>query len=272
VAGVLLGVPVASLVWKMGLHGGPPTWSAQVAASFLGRAVRVRGGLVAESLLLAAAAGLLTASVGLVVCWLALGTRWFRAGVLLLIAAAWALPGPVLGFGLKEAIKLVLDVTGSDAVADILYIGPSPVPVLWAYLLRFFPYAVAILWPVVRLMPQELRDAARVDGASPAQELWYLVVPLTAPAWVRAGLAVGVLSLGELSAGKMVETPGSITFAHEVFTQMHYGVTNDLAALCLLLLGAVVVGGLLVATWEAWLRRGNGLLAAAGDSKEGQHY
>jgi iron(III) transport system permease protein len=272
VAGVLLGVPVGSLVWKMGLHGGPPTWSAQVAASFLRRAVRVRGGLVAESLLLAAAAGLLTASVGLVVCWLALGTRWFRAGVLLLIAAAWALPGPVLGFGLKEAIKLVLDVTGSDAVADVLYIGPSPVPVLWAYLLRFFPYAIAILWPVVRLMPQEMRDAARVDGASPAQELWYLVVPLTAPAWVRAGLAVGVLSLGELSAGKMVETPGSITFAHEVFTQMHYGVTNDLAALCLLLLGAVVLGGLFVAAWEAWLRRGNGLLAAAGDSKEGQHY
>ena len=57
----------------------------------------------------------------------------------------------------------------------------------------------------------------------------------------------GVLCLGELSAGKLVETPGSSTFAHEVFTQMHYGVTNDLAALNLVLLGAVVLGGVIVA-------------------------
>jgi ABC-type spermidine/putrescine transport system permease subunit II len=55
--------------------------------------------------------------------------------------------------------------------------------------------------------------------------------------------AVAVLSLGELGAGKLVETPGSQTFAHEVFTQMHYGVTNDLAALCLVLLTVVIVGG-----------------------------
>ena len=54
------------------------------------------------------------------------------------------------------------------------------------------------------------------------------------------------MSLGELSASKLVETPGSQTFAHEVFTQMHYGVTNDLAALGLVLLAAVLVGGSLV--------------------------
>jgi iron(III) transport system permease protein len=254
VGGVLVGVPVGSLVWKMGLHGGPPTWSAHVAEITLRKALRVRGGLVAESLLLAAAAGALTANLSLVVCWLALGTRRFRVGVLLLVAAAWALPGPVLGLGLKDAIALVLDLPHPDWLETVLYRGPSPVPVLWAYLLRFFPYAVAMLWPVVRLLPQELRDAARVDGAGPGQELWHLVLPLTAPACVRAGLAVGVLSLGELSAGKLVETPGSQTFAHEVFTQMHYGVTNDLAALCLLLLGAVVFGGVQVMLWEAWLR------------------
>jgi iron(III) transport system permease protein len=255
VVGVLVGVPVASLVWKAGMHGGPPTWSLHVASDHLSRAFQVRGGLVAESLLLAAAAGVLTTSLGLLACWLALATRWFRAGLLLLIAAAWALPGPVLGLGLKDAVSRLLDVTRSDTLATVLYYGPSPVPVLWAYLLRFFPYAVAMLWPVVRLLPQELRDAARVDGAGPARELWHLVLPLTAPACVRAGLAVAILSLGELSAGKLVETPGSQTFAHEVFTQMHYGVTNDLAALCLLLLREVAVGGVLLALWEGWSRR-----------------
>ena len=61
------------------------------------------------------------------------------------------------------------------------------------------------------------------------------------------GLAVAVLSLGELSAGKLVETPGSETFAHWVFDRMHYGVTNRLAAMCLVLLLLVGLGGGLVA-------------------------
>jgi ABC-type spermidine/putrescine transport system permease subunit II len=56
-----------------------------------------------------------------------------------------------------------------------------------------------------------------------------------------------VLSLGELSAGKLVDTPGSQTFAQVIFRRMHYGVTNDLAALCLVLLSVVLLGGVLVA-------------------------
>jgi ABC-type Fe3+ transport system permease subunit len=71
--------------------------------------------------------------------------------------------------------------------------------------------------------------------------------PLCAGACLRAALAVGVLSLGELGAGKLVETPGSQTFAHQVFNQMHYGVTNHVAGLCLVLLGLVGLGSAAVA-------------------------
>ena len=49
--------------------------------------------------------------------------------------------------------------------------------------------------------------------------------------------------LGEISASKLVETPGSETFAQVIFDRMHYGVTNDVAALCLVLLGAVILLG-----------------------------
>lgn len=248
---VLAGVPLISLIWKTGLHGSPAAWSAHVAAEHVVTVLRVRGGLVIESLLLAAGAGVLTTALALLVSWLAVGTRGFHAGVLLLMATAWALPGPVLGIGLKQAISRLLDMTDSEGLAIALYYGPSPLPVLWAYLLRFFPYAVALLWPVVRLLPRELRDAARVDGAGPGRELVHLVLPLTALPCVRAGLAVGVLALGELSAGKMVETPGSQTFAHMVFIDMHFGVTNDVAALCLVLLGAVLLGGSVFALFQS---------------------
>jgi iron(III) transport system permease protein len=247
---VLVGVPVGGLVWKLGVQGHPPSWSADVAGRHLANALRTRGGLVGQSLLLAAGAGVLTAGVGLVVSWLAVGARRFQVFLLSLLAVAWALPGPVLGLGLKDAISIVLDVTDSQVAADLLYYGPSPLPALWAYLVRFLPYAVALVWPVVRLWPRELHDLARLDGLSPVREFWLVVRPLTAAAFVRAALAVAVLSLGELSAGKLVETPGSQTFSHEVFNQMHYGVGNDLAALCLLLLAAVLVGAAVVGAFR----------------------
>jgi iron(III) transport system permease protein len=267
---VLAGVPVASLVWKAGLGGDPLRWTAATATRHLAATVQVRGRMLIDNLALVLCAGAVTAGAGLVVSWLAGESRWFRVGVLSLMAAAWALPGPVIGLGLKDAIALVLH--GTDRVAALfstspgalhalapladelrerigilLYYGPSPVPVFWACVVRFFPFAVALLWPVVRLLPPELRDAARVDGAGPAQELRHVVWPLTYLACLRAAGAVAVLSLGEIGAGKLVETPGSTTFAHEIFNQMHYGVTNDVAAHCLVLLAAVALGGAAVA-------------------------
>jgi iron(III) transport system permease protein len=244
--GVLAGIPLVSLIWKTGLGGTPPIWSAAIAGKHLRTVFQIRGWLVFESIGLAITAGVLTAGLGVIVCWLAVASRWLRVGTLSLMALVFALPGPVVGLGLKAAIAHLLDLTDSPRpLAVALYDGPSLLPALWIDLIRFFPFAVILLWPVLRLLPTELHDAARVDGARPGQELWHIILPLAAPAHLRTIFAVAVLSLGELGAGKLVETPGSQTFAHEIFTQMHYGVTNDLAALCLVLLTVVLLGGVL---------------------------
>ena len=133
----------------------------------------------------------------------------------------------------------------------LFYNGPSPMPVIWADVIRFFPSAVALLWPAVRLVPTALTDTARIDGTRPAGELRHAVWPLTAAAAGRAAVAVGVLSLGELSASKLVATPGErvfgATFAHIVWGRMHYGVANHVAAMCLLLLGVTIVPTFLLA-------------------------
>ena len=205
------------------------------------------GVMLRDSLLLAAAAGVLIAALALLTCWAARGSRWLQGGVLVLMAAAWAMPGPLVGLGLKTIIDCLLTVTDSRWLAQVLYHGPSPLPLLWVVVIRFFPCAVAVLWPVARLMPAELSDAARVDGATPTQELRHVVWPLLSTAFGRAALAVAVLSLGELSAGKLVATPGMPSYATDIFTQMHYGVTNELAARCVLLLILVAAGGVGVA-------------------------
>jgi len=192
--------------------------------------------------------------IALLCCWLARERRWLRVGLLVLLTFAWTMPGPVIGIGLKEAIKRLValeDVASGGrlgVVRTLLYDGPSPLPVMWASAVRFLPVAVILLWPAVCAIPRELIDTARVDGAGPAGELRLAVAPSVAPAVVRASLAVAALSLGELSAGKLVETPGEHTLAHEIFQMMHYGVERNLAAMCLILLGLVLVI-LLAAGW-----------------------
>jgi iron(III) transport system permease protein len=243
---VLVGVPLGSLVWRAGLAGAPRSWSARVVGEHLRLVWQAESRHLLDSLLLGAGAGVSCALLGLVACWAVVGTRWFRFAVLVLMAAAWALPGPVIGLGLKDTIAVLLDRVPRP-LGQALYYAPSPLPLWWIDAIRFFPCAVALLWPVVRLVPPELCDAAKVDGARPWQELRHVVWPRAAGAWARAALAAGVLSLGEVSAGKLVSTPGAPSYAEVVFTQMHYGVTNDLAARCLLLLVAAAAGGMALA-------------------------
>jgi iron(III) transport system permease protein len=251
--GFLAGVPLLGLVWKTGLGGSPVTWSAGRVMGQLEAVATGKAGLILESMFLGGCVGVATAGLALVVCWLAVESAWFRVGMLIVLAVALAMPGPVVGFGLKETIDHLLAIEEAVASAFVqplrflLYDGPSMLPVVWVSLVRFLPVAVAVLWPAVRLLPTELRDAARVDGARPVDELTRVVFPLTRRACLRAALAVGVLSLGELSAGKLVETPGSTTLAHVIFEQMHRGVPGDVAALCLVLLLTVAGGGALVA-------------------------
>jgi iron(III) transport system permease protein len=245
---VVVGVPLVSLIWKAGLTGSPPTWSLITFQRYLFRAFHSHGWIIWRSLWMASVAGTLAAGLALLACWLVAESRWLQWVSLTLLAGAWALPGPVVGFGLKDTIKGVLDCidsppSGRNLAAELLWSGPSPAPILWVYLIRFFPFALAMLWPLVRLIPREFVESARLDGARPSQEFRHIIFPLSRGALILTDLAVTVLCLGELSASKLVETPGYDTLVHVIFDRMHYGVGNDLAALCLVLLLVVLLGG-----------------------------
>jgi ABC-type Fe3+ transport system permease subunit len=244
-AAVLFTVPLQNLVYRAGVSGAPEAWAPQTVWVHVRDVFEVEGRFVASSLALAVGAGLFATALAFVACRLSLESAGFRVALLALIAVAWAMPGPVVGLGLKAFIAKLLDWTDSEVVARLLWYGPSPLPVAWVDVIRFFPFAVAVLWPVMRLEPRELRDAARVDGAGPLREWGRVALPLSFRACLRAALAVAVLSLGEMSAGKLVSTPGQPSYAEVLFAQMHYGVTNDLAARCLVMITLVAGGGAL---------------------------
>ena len=248
---LLAGVPLGSLLWKLGVAGRPPEWVLGQAATRWLVAGRLHGGLVATSLTLAMGSGLLTSLLALWLCWLALDRPWFRGGMFAVLAAVWALPGLLVGLGLKELFVTLAAFGPLDA---LLYRGPSYVPVVLGYLVRFLPCAVAALWPLVRLVPAELRDASRVEGARPSQEFRWVFLPLLRRPLLAVAMLVAALALGELPVNRLVETPGAFTFVRELGDRMHYGPTADVAALCLVMLAmvfglAITVG---MATRSKW--------------------
>ena len=188
VLGVTLGGFVVGPLWtlmtRVGSAGVPPHWTAATALTVLHSTAAAHGGIVLASALLAAAVGIAAAVLGLLAAWLARESSGFRALVVVLAALSWAAPAPVIGIGLKEVIRALLDWEqqwNGQLFANLLYDRPSMLPVFWADLIRLWPYAFALLWPSVRAVPRELLDAARCDGATPWQELRLVIIPSVSP-------------------------------------------------------------------------------------------
>jgi iron(III) transport system permease protein len=236
--------PLLGLVWKVGLAGQPQFWSLTETLTRLGSESRVAGNILLKTLLTAGGTALLTALISLACCWLAKDSRWLRGLVLVLLALAMAFPGPVIGIGLKEAIDLV-GYLRMESLDDWLYRGPSPLPIMWAQFIRFLPVGVILFWPLVRRVPRELLEEARLAGARPIQEMTQVIWPLLRPHFGGSVLILMALCLGEVSASNRVETPGWETFAKIILDRMHYGVDSTVAALCLLLLGFLMLLGIL---------------------------
>jgi iron(III) transport system permease protein len=239
----LLLTPLVSLLWKLGLSGHPRRWSADVAWRYLQAEATVKGSDLIATLATSLATGLAVGALALVACWLARERAWFRWLLFSVLTWAWVLPGPAVGIGLHDLIMRLPE--GPWKV--LLWYGPSPAPLLWVQAIRALPIAVIFLWPMVRMVPRACFEEARLGGAGALSEFLHVVLPLTWRAAVLTALAASALCLGEVAASARVETAGWESFTKMLLDRMHYAVDNTLAALSLLLLGALALGAAVIA-------------------------
>jgi multiple sugar transport system permease protein len=69
----------------------------------------------------------------------------------------------------------------SDPNAFFLGIPLAMIAVIIAYLWQDFGYNLVIFMAALQAIPEEIRDAARVDGANAWQEFWQITLPLLQP-------------------------------------------------------------------------------------------
>ena len=113
---------------------------------------------------------------------------------------------------------------------------------------RCLPYAVLIVWPLLRSLPPELFESAALDGYGPWGQLWRVALPLSRRAIAAAWSVAFVLAFGELPATNLVQPPGVTTITFRIWTLLHTGVESHLAGVALVML-SVVAGAALLAVW-----------------------
>ena len=187
---------------------------------------------------LAAAAAVLAA---IPLAWLARRGGVKSLPALAIAAVALAVPGPVLGL----AIITLLDRPELSVLAwlydqSIL----APFLALW---IRGLPIAIFVLWYAMQTIPRELLDSAAVDGAGPWTQLCRIALPMRWPAVALAFLLSLAMGLGDLAASILVVPPGVVTLSIHIFGLLHYGVEDQVAGICLALVGMLAV--LAAAAW-----------------------
>jgi DNA-binding beta-propeller fold protein YncE/ABC-type molybdate transport system permease subunit len=121
--------------------------------------------------------------------------------------------------------------------------------VILAFVIRYFALGWHTVFHASRAVDGDLRDAARLEGATRWQMLRCVYWPQIAPQVLAAWYVVFLLCLWDVEAMILVVPPGGETLSLRVFNLLHYGHNAQVNALCLTLLGVAVAP---LAGWRAW--------------------
>jgi len=243
--GLVIAIPLGSLIYKCGVEVVGPQRERIFSPAKLLRVLGESPDRYQRELLWSlgtAALAATTAVVGaLALVWSARRSAVARLGVLGIVAAVLAVPGCVLGIG------IIVGLNRPD-VPLLRFLYSQSIAGLWlVQTIEALPLAVLVLWSALRSVPASLLDAAALDGAGAWRQLRFVVLPMRWRAVAIAWLVGFALALGELDGSVLVYPPRAKTITVRIFELIHYGVEDQIASICLLLvLMSAAVAGLLV--------------------------
>jgi iron(III) transport system permease protein len=240
--GNLITLPLYSLIWRAGRVGGratlgrPPTWSLSGLMGTLRFAAIEIWDPLQTSLLLTAVAATLATSLACALAWAARRSWAWRSVSFGTLALTLATPGPVAGMALVLAYR------------DVPPMDDSLMRIVLAETLRALPYALLLLWPVLRSFPQDYLDATALDGYGLLGQMFHVVLPLSRRALMAAWAITFAIGLSELPATNLVMPAGVLTMSFFIWSLLHTGVDSHLAGVALIMLMVVATAGLLAAS------------------------
>lgn len=132
------------------------------------------------------------------------GEAFFRTIFLFPMAISYIVTGVVWRWLMNPAtgdrisgINLIFDTLGLDFLISRWFTTPQwgiafiAIPAIW----QMSGYIMALYLSALRAIPEEIREAAAVDGASESQIFWMIVFPLIQPITLSAVIILGHMSL-----------------------------------------------------------------------------
>ncbi|WP_188474000.1 ABC transporter permease [Hafnia psychrotolerans] len=174
---------------------------------------------LSTSLSLALGTALIAGAVGLLSSWLVV-VRQVRGAVAIdaLSLLPAALPGIVVGVGLILAWnRFFWPITPYNTWAILLL----------AYCCLLLPYPVRYVSAAMSQIGSNLDAAARVHGASAAQALWRILLPLVFPSLLAAMMMVFAVASRELVTSLLLAPAGVQTVSVFVWRQFEQGSVGD---------------------------------------------
>jgi len=221
---LIIFVPLTSLVFSVGELGG------------LISSVQAAGGEIIFSIWTTTITIFLCLSIALVVAWSLLnlgdsGKFWWLA-----VMAPLFIPASLVGVGLIQLINnSILD------LPQVHFVSPA-----LAGFVRFVPIAILVLVAGLRRRDMLLHDAALVFINSRWRRIFNITLPLLSPVLLVGTVLIFALSMGELGATLMLLPPGRSTITIRLYNFLHYGASEDVVGLSLLLVASVYLIGLIL--------------------------
>jgi multiple sugar transport system permease protein len=171
----------------------------------------------------------------------------------------WAIPTIVAGYAFRWLLDdqfglLPFWATQLTGLRPAIFINPlaSQIAVILVHAWKDAPFMAIILLAGMQGMPEDLYDAAKVDGANAWQRFWNLTVPLIMPLTITMGLFRLVWSLGsfDLVYGLTSGGPGVSTsvLALQIFREgilfFKFGFASAINVILLVLVAIIGIIGL----------------------------
>ncbi len=156
-------------------------------------------------------------------------------------AACLAIPAPIVGLALIWLMN-------RSSVPLLVYLYDRTIAAPCAALvIRSLPVATLVVWHALATVPSETLEVAATEGANAWTRLWRIALPQRLHALTLAWLLAFAISLGELAASILVVPPGVTTLSIQIFGLLHYGIEDQVAAICLVELA--VIAAMVAAGW-----------------------
>ena len=139
----------------------------------------------------------------------------------------FAFPATLLGIGLIYF--------WNRPITEAVY--QSTLILIIAYIARFIPFSIRVLGANLKQISPGLREAACLSEPRWWKRVLYIDLPLSRQAMAAGWIIAFILCMGELGSTLLVIPPGNGTISLRIYTLMHYGANEVVAALSLILIG-----------------------------------